>query len=221
MDFETLCEVGVDMQVQLVQESCFSNVNETYDQFNQFVTNTHMKIAKFVNSNQIMIKDIYKKIKGPAGRIEIPDVIDVCYALGSYKEYIQSMYRYINDILCGSNSEANIGMSLREMQEKDKTFFNSSVAPATEIASDAMKNIEALIDLKTFLSNVMDMAKNILSADVDNCLKKDLLTLFSKSVMTFYLHAMDVVQNTFIKIVAKIDSGRELKLESVRPYKYF
>ena len=221
MDFESLYEVGVSMQVQLVQESCFTTVNEIYDQFNQFVNSTYARMDKFIITNQVMIKDIYSKLKGSYGDIEVSNIIDICYVLGSYKEYIESMYDYISNILSGKNDETGIKMNLRQMQEKDRTFFNSNINSDTETVSDAMKNIEAIIDLKELLATLLNNAKTILTFESDACLKKELLSLYTKSVMSFYLQAINVIIKTYEDIVVKIDSGKELKLESVRPYKYF
>lgn len=141
---------------------------------NELVCYTHI-IPEFFSYDReaIKIKELYKKLKDlDFTRNKVISCVDICKAGCTYNEYFEGMVTFINDFISKAQAE-NEDLTLIEKQLQtaiqgdplfiDSLFGGKNNEPVEEELTDAIKNVEYLVDyfetLKTMTKTVSDICE--------------------------------------------------------------
>lgn len=197
-------------KIELIQESTLSDCDSITCDFDTNMLHFKEEIYTFVERNQEDIKKIYQKIKDGKNP-KVVSVKDMNLAIHSYSQYLTDMQKYFNAVSHDDKVSMTLDEAFVKMQAKDKSFFDSAVSEETETISDAMKNVEAIIDLKQLGHDAKDMFKDINNSDMNYDLKCKVLSFLSKSVCTFITQVISGINVTVSEILTKLDSGISLE----------
>lgn len=214
----------LEAKVFLVQEYFTEDCSEVQDFFQESLDELDESIAEFVLENQGRIKDIYQKLKNKrkVNNLMIESVADTDALYHKYVKYHDSMLDYITGCLItegAENTSGSIGMAVEEMQKKDEKFFDTEISYVEECAPDAMRNVEALVDLKGLVARIREEGEKILAIQcTDTVSKNDLYGFYCKSTLTFCLKMLDAIKAVLVQVNSTLDAPSE---PESRPYKYF
>lgn len=217
---ELFDDTPLDLRIKYIQESDI--VTESCDK--ECLTDTIEWIKNdmydFIKENQDKIKKVYQAIKDGIPSV-LENIPELNYIIREYEAYNSSMIEYIKGCIDKCDM-GEINIPIKDMQEKDKVFFDSNMRTCEQGIADAMKNVEIIIDLKKLIesSSVIFNELKIMKADNSN-LKYELCNFYCKSIITFSLKLLEEIKKIFYTIWATVDSYEEPMTESVIRYKYF
>lgn len=207
-------------------------VKEEFD-FNQTLENSHNYIKSFYQKNNKSILSLYKEVKDDKGRTKIK-IEDVNLIIQSYLDYYDGLKSFIKEvqekfIKVNSMSEENkkkIVNVLFEMIEKDNTFLEEYSEHKEETLEDAIRNIEAGIDLFKLSDKFKDDYKTLFKKLlVDRDIHNILALLFMNSIKNFMNNIGWKVTRTYdtIRDVLAGDVEKDNKCDEPvnREYKLF
>ena len=190
-----------------------------------FLDDMNANVTNFVLTNKDKISAVYKYIKNGESwkRVNVPDLNIVFH---SYKEYLADMLKYILSDEVESklkqvtgDKKIELANALTKMREQDKKFFDTVVSQynGSDSISNAMKNVEVLIEYTSFIKDVRKQFKEL---NDDKNLK--FMQLYASSVSNFSDNLLQGIMNTLEVITATIDGtlAQSIPNKEVR-YKMF
>lgn len=211
---------SLDLKIQYVQESEIVTEDGTMECLTDSIEWIQNSIYQFIAENQDKIRKVYQVIRDSI-TITIPDIPELNFTMREYEDYHDSMKNYVTDCI-KSEPEEKLSLSIDDMQEKDRVFFDTASRFCEQSVADAMKNVEIIIDLKNILGDIKvsfgELSK--LPKGKSN-IKYTLSNFYCKSTITFCLKMMEAIRDTFEKIWKAVCDYEKPKMESARPYKYF
>lgn len=209
----------LELKIKYVQESDI--VTESCDR--ECLTDTIDWIKNdmytFIKDNQDKIKKVYEAINNSIPSV-LEDIPELNYVISEYEAYSSSMIDYIKKCI---NIESNeILIPIKNMQEKDKVFFNNNLRTCEQGVADAMENVETIIDLKRIIESSCTIFNEIKNSTSNTSeLKYQLCNFYCKSVITFSLKMLEEIKKIFNTIWATVDSYEKPMTESSKNYRYF
>lgn len=181
---------------------------ELENAFFGFLDEMKANAENFVLTNKDKISSVYKYIKNGESwkSVNVPDLNIVFH---SYKEYLEDMVKYIlSDEVeaklkqVTGDKKIELTDALKKMREQDKNFFDSIVSQYndTEKISNAMKNVEVLIEYTDFMKSVRKQF-----TELNNEKNLKFMQLYASSVSNFSDNLLQAIMSTLEVITATID----------------
>lgn len=191
-------------------------------------------IRSFFVGKQEIIKSIYLFIKNDNKNIK--DVLDINMSKHMYFDYFEGLYEYIKNLTCiTSDHDIDVEDIMRkndEIMSRDKDFINSIFGGERNeredsSISDAMKNVELLIDIEenTFDFFIDKITKICGKNDTFDTKYKYVIEkgidLFVNSIRYFVFNVIIEILNSYCCVEKSIDSTAEIDVENDKKYKLF
>lgn len=188
-------------------------------------------IPRFFSSNGEA--DTVRKVYGILSDIDyakndsIP-VIDVNLSAHIYMDYYHGMVKFANqlcDVISRGDNE-KLEVMKNQLQTAvggdslfiDSVFGGSNNARKDEVLTDAISNVEFLIDFPKLLEEIKSNIQSVCCVECgDNLVMKECIQLVLKSSNTFCFHALEEVMDTYESILQKIlpEAATPVEVESV------
>ena len=183
---------------------------QMYDSLKEVLLDDYLvDIIQYITNQSDKIKAIYRDIREGNCRREVK-VVDANYVFHMYKEYLEDMMKYINKAM-ETNEIEKLNNAVLDMIAKDKEFFSSVAVAKEEKISDAMKNVELVLDLSAFFQDVLVDLGTMIDEYPLPCLK-----LYSSSVVNFSVDLIRCIKESFEIISGTIDGTvAQMTTESV------
>ena len=193
-----------------------TNPDELQTAFFSYLDEMKDNVSNFILTNKTKISNIYTTIKD-GGAKKMVNVIDLNLLFHSYKDYLEDMIKFItsDDVKekCDASNDEELSGAILKMREMDKKFFDNVATSESEKISDAMRNIEILIDMKEFIQNIRKKFMEINSKE-----RIEFIQLMASSVSTFYdkllqavMNSLEIIQATMDGTLAQSNPNKEIR----------
>lgn len=217
---ELFKDTTLDTRVQYIQESEIIMEDGSQECMTDSLEWVENDMKRFITENQDKIKKVYQAIHDGCNDM-VSGIPELNFTMREYEDYHGSMKEYVMNCIKTGPKE-DLSLSIDDMQEKDKVFFDTASRSCEQSVPDAMKNVEIIIDLKEMIKNIKASFGGICGVpDGGSHMKHGLSNFYCKSTITFCLKMMEAIRETFTKIWEVVEGYEKPKMESARPYKYF
>ena len=183
----------------------YDNLVITQDTMVDYYRNIIPGFFKKFGEGDKIIK-LYDDLSNPMKGNLCITIVDLNHKLFTYRDYISAMYDTIIQLLSGTADSTELTNYTSVVKKKDETYrenlFNATSINIT--VQEAMMNLEALIDLKDFITSETDkidtLKEKVSTMNTDEPIVPVLINTFMESNLLFIAEFVKKAISTYYEI---------------------